>query len=186
MWRPFSENKFKNTILKYNNSLTPGSDKLSWRYLKVIINDKTCLEHFINITNICIDLGHWLSHFKTSNSIIILKPNKTFYDSLKMFRPIILLNTLGKLIKKVIGKRLQFQSISKNFIYPCQLSGLKQHSITDVGIILVHLIHVGWVKNLLTSTLAFDIVQFFPLLNYCLLSLILEKVGFNSKIPIFF
>jgi len=30
------------------------------------------------------------------------------YNSLKAFRPIILLNTLDKLIEKVIGDRLQF------------------------------------------------------------------------------
>ena len=57
--------------------------------------------------------------FQTSSSIIIPKPNKASYDFLKMFRPIVLLNTLGKLIKKVIGERLQFQSISKNVIHPC-------------------------------------------------------------------
>ena len=43
-----------------------------------------------------------------------------------------------------------------------------------------------WVKNLLTSTLAFDIAQFFPLLNYCLLTLILKKAGFNNCITSFF
>ena len=44
---------------------------------------------------------------------------------------------------------------------------------------------MGWVKNLLTSTLTFDIAQFFPLLNYCLFSLILRKIGFNSHVKIF-
>jgi len=34
--------------------------------------------------------------------------------------------------------------------------------------------------------LVFDIAQFFPSLNHCLLPLILEKVSFNSKISIFF
>ena len=41
-------------------------------------------------------------------SIIIPKPNKASYDIPKIFRPITLLNTLGKLIEKIIGKRLQF------------------------------------------------------------------------------
>jgi len=36
------------------------------------------------------------------------------------------------------------------------------------------------------STLVFDIVQFFPSLNYQLLSLILNKVGLNHKISMFF
>ena len=78
-----------------------------------------------------------------SDSIIIPKPNKASYNSPEMFRPIVLLNTLSKLIKKVIGKRIQFKSISKNFIHSCQLSGLKKYSITDVGVALTHLIHVG-------------------------------------------
>ena len=56
----------------------------------------------------------------------------------------------------------------------------------NVGVALTHLVHARWVKNILMSTLAFDITQFFPLLNHCLLPLILEKVGFDSKISIFF
>jgi len=62
------------------------------------------------------------------------------YDSPKFFCPIVLLNTLGKLIEKVIGKRLQFQSISKNFIHSNQLGGLKQHLTTDISNFLTHLI----------------------------------------------
>ena len=118
-------------------------------------------------------------------SIIIPKPNKELYDSPKDFQPIMLLNTIGKLIEKVIGERLQFQSISNKFIYQCQLVDLKQQS-TDVGVVLTYFIYTGWVKNLSTSILAFDIAQFFPLLNHQLFSLILFKVSFDPKILLFF
>jgi len=120
------EEEFRNFIAKYNNSLTPRLDKLSWKHLKITVNDLLCLKNFINIANTCIDLGDWPLYFKSLSFIIISKPNKTSYDSLKVFRPFILLNILGKLIKKVIGKKLQFQSISMNFIHLCQLDGLKQ------------------------------------------------------------
>jgi len=90
-------------------------------------------------------------------TVVIPKPNKKSYDSLKSFRPIILLNTIGKLIKKVIGERLQFITAANNFIHPSQLGGLKFKSMTDAGIALTHIIQMGWVKNLTTSTLAFDI-----------------------------
>jgi len=93
---------------------------------------------------------------------------------------------LGKLIKKVIGKRIQFQSISKNFIHPCQLGRLKQYSTIDAGVILTYFIYMRWVKNLFTSILAFNITQFFLLLNYYLLLLILDKADLDSKISIFF
>jgi len=45
---------------------------------------------------------------------------------------------------------------------------------------------MGWVRNLATSTLAFDISQFFPSLNHHLLTLILEKAGFDPRVVKFF
>ena len=89
--------------------------------------------------------------------VVIPKPNKALYDSSKSFRLIILLNTLGKLIKKVISERLQFFTASNNFLHLSQLEDLKFKSTTDIGVALTHIICLGWIKNLLTSTLAFDI-----------------------------
>ena len=51
---------------------------------------------------------------------------------------------------------------------------------------LTHVIHSGWVKNRTTSILAFDIAQFFPSLNHHLLTLSLEKAGFNPRVTSFF
>ena len=145
-----------------------------------------CLKNIINNANVCLDIGYWPTHFKTSTTIVIPKPNKMLYDTSKLFRPIFLLNTLGKLAKKVISDRLQFHVISNNFIHQSQLSGLKFKSTSNAGITLTHFIYMGWVRNLSTSTLAFDISQFFPLLNHHLLTLILGKVGFDSRVVKFF
>ena len=114
---PFSEEKFMNTLTKCNNLSTPGLDKLSWSHLKHVLKNNVYLNNIIRITNACLDLGYWLSHFKISTTIIIPKPNKSLYDTSKFFRPIIWLNILGKLIEKVIGDRLQFYAISNNFIH---------------------------------------------------------------------
>jgi len=84
-----------------------------------------CLKKIINIADLCLELGYWPLHFKVSTSIIIPKPNKNLYDFPKAFRPIVLLNILGKLIEKVFDERLQFHSISNNFIHLSQLGGLK-------------------------------------------------------------
>jgi len=50
----------------------------------------------------------------------------------------------------------------------------------------MHIIWSGWIKNLSTSILTFNIAQFFPSLNYYLLTLILKKTGFASCIVSFF
>lgn len=61
-----------------------------------------CISKLIDITNACIDLGYWPNHFKMSTIVIIPKQNKSSYDMSKLFCPIVLLNTLGKLFEKMI------------------------------------------------------------------------------------
>ena len=154
--------------------------------MKCILKEGECLNVIISIANTCIEVGYWPLHFKKSTTVVIPKPNKKSYDSPKAFRPIILLNIVGKLIEKFIGDHLQFQVASNDFFHPCQLGGLKFKSTIDVGVALTHIIHSGWVKNLSTSTLTFDIAQFLPSLNHCLLSCIIKKARFDKQIVSFF
>ena len=157
-WAPFSKEEFKIVISSCNNLSTSGLDKLLWSHLKSILKHNICLTNIIKITNTWIDLGYWPNHFKRSSMIIILKPNKSLYNLPKLFRPIVLLNTLGKLIEKVIGERIQFHVVANNFIHLSQLGGLKFKSTIDAGVVLMHIIHSSWSKNTSTSMLAFNIV----------------------------
>jgi len=185
-WGSFSRLEFLSAISKCADSSSPGPDRLTWCHWKNIIKNDACLSNVINIADACINLGHWPCYFKTSTTIIIPKPNKPSYDNPKTFRPIVLLNTLGKLIEKVIAERLQFYVTSNNFIHPSQLRDLKFKSTSDAGIVLTHIIWSGWIKGKATSTLAFDISQFFPSLNHRFLVLILEKADFDPKVVSFF
>jgi len=132
--------EFRLALVNCNNSSTPGPDKLSWSHLKIILKDDNCLNFIINITNAYIEVGYWPSHFKRSTTVVIPKPNKKSYDSPKAFRPIIFLNTVGKLIEEVIRECLQFNMASNDFIHPSQLGGLKFKSTIDVGVALTHII----------------------------------------------
>ena len=164
-WYPFSKEEFNQAISKCNDSSAPGPDKLTWYHLKSIVKQE-CLVNIINIADLCINLGHWPNYFKYLSTVIIPKPNKMSYDQLESFHPIVLLSTLGKLIEKVIAERIQFTVVSNDFIHPSQLGGLKFKSTTDASVTLTHIVHSGWVKDKMTSTLAFDISQFFPSLNH--------------------
>ena len=135
-WSSFSRTEFKSAISKCSDSSAPGPDKLTWCHLKFIVKNDDCLTNIINIADLCINLGYWPNYFKILSTIIILKPNKTSYDQPKAFWPIILLNTLEKLIEKVIAERLQFTVACNDFIHLSQLGGLKFKSTSDAGIAL--------------------------------------------------
>ena len=174
-WELFSKFEFRNVISKCNNSSAPGPDKVTWRHLKHVLKQEECLLNIINIANACINLDYWPNYFKCSLTVIIPKLNKLKYDHPKVFRPIVLLNTLGKLIEKVIAERLQFIVTNNNFIHLNQLGSLKFKSTSDAGVTLTHIVHSGWAKNKSTSVLAFDITQFFPSLNHRLLLLLRKQ-----------
>ena len=186
VWMPFFIYEFKSAIHKCLDNSAPGPDKMSWHHWKLIFKDSDCLSKIINIANACINLGHWPKYFKISTTVVIPKPSKPSYNNPKAFHPIVLLNTLGKLIEKVITERIQFTVASNDFIHPSQLGGLKFKSTSDAGVTLTHIIRSGWSKGKITSILAFDISQFFPSLNHQLLILILEKCGLDFKASKFF
>ena len=52
------------------------------------------------------DLRYYLRFFKEANTVILKKPNKPDYSEPKVYRPIALLDILGKVLETVISKRL--------------------------------------------------------------------------------
>jgi len=142
-WPLFSDAEVYKTLNKCSNSSVLGPDHLSWRHLKRILNDEECIINIVNIANTCINLSYWPTHFKKSFSIFIPKLNKLSYDTPKSFWPIVLLNTIGKLIEKAISNRIQVYSIVTNFLHLNQLGGICQRSTTDTEVFLTYVVHVG-------------------------------------------
>ena len=160
----------------------PGSDHITWRHLKLVVKDETVLQALAILFNRIIDEGIWPHQLKDAISCIIPKPKKLAYDVPKAFRPIALLNTIGKLLTKVIAKRLQFEAQEHNLFHDGQFGGISRHSTTDVGLILMDLITENRDRGLHTTVRALDIAQFFPSMSHEVICALLAKLGFNSKI----
>ena len=185
-WAQFSYNELQDALSACSSRSAPGPDRVTWRHLKQIIAQQDCAEAVLRLANACIRVGHWPKHFKESLSVIIPKPGKPSYSAPKAFRPIVLLNTLGKLVEKMISNRLQFDMVAFDLVHPNQMGGVRQRSTEDAGLFLTHLVRAGWAKGLQTSVIAFDIAQFFPSLNHDVLMAILNKQGFPPCVGSFF
>ena len=156
-WVSFSMLEMSEALKVCSNVSAPGPDYITWHYLKSILANDICASGILSLTNSCITLWYWPQHFKESVSVIISKPGKPAYNTPKAFRPIVLLNTLGKLIEKMIARRLQFDAVKHSVLYLNQLSDIAQRSTEDAGLFLTHLVCSGWAKGLKTSVIAFDI-----------------------------
>ena len=72
-----------------------------------------------------LDLGYHPRRFKEANTIILKKPKKADYSEPKSYRPIALLDTIGKALETVISKRLS--AIAEQYkLLPDQQIGAKK------------------------------------------------------------
>uniref|UniRef100_A0A9Q8PJT4 RNA-directed DNA polymerase from transposon X-element n=1 Tax=Passalora fulva TaxID=5499 RepID=A0A9Q8PJT4_PASFU len=80
--------------------------------------------------------GHCPKHFKESLTVVLRKPQKEDYTKLKAYRPIALLNTLGKLLEKIIAERLTNLAEEHGILPEEQMGGRKQRvTLTAVELI---------------------------------------------------
>jgi Reverse transcriptase (RNA-dependent DNA polymerase) len=184
-WVPFSLLEFMEALLACAKCSAPGPDHVTW-FLKCWCQAPGVSELFVHIAEACIWLGHWPSHFKESLSVIILKPGKPDYSTPKSFQPIVLLNTLGKLFKKLLACRLKFDGVAHGTFHPMQFGGIAQRSTEDAGFYLTHLVQAGWAEGLQTSVVTFDIAQFFPSINHEILLWIIDRSGFPTCVERYF
>lgn len=99
---PITKKEIK-TILKQLPNSAPGPDSIHNRCLKNYTS--ALVQHLENIFNAIINLGHIPGEWKKANIILLLKPKKDHkYPS--SYRPISLLSCLGKVLEKIIKRRL--------------------------------------------------------------------------------
>jgi hypothetical protein len=185
-WPPFSDREVREALALCSAQSAPGPDHITWWHLKKIMPDPAVGKVFLALANACMEHGHWPSYFKVSNSVIIPKPGKPSYQSPRAFQPIVLLNTLGKLIEKMISTCLQFDGVKFELFLPHQFGGIRQRSTEDAGLFLTHLVHAGWAKGLKTSIVAFNVAQFFPSINHEMLLAVMACQGFPDHVRKFF
>ncbi|KAF8700500.1 hypothetical protein AX14_000767 [Amanita brunnescens Koide BX004] len=122
------------------NASAPGPDHVTWRHIKIALCFPETDNALTDLFNKICQAGTWPTHFKDSISVIIPKPNKPDYTIPKAYRPIALLNTLGKLLTKILANRLQHDAAEFGLLHRDQFGGIKGHSTIDAGLVLTDFI----------------------------------------------
>lgn len=114
---------------------SPGVDNVMNIFLKKL--PKCALEMFLDMYNTSLITGYIPPSWKTGIVCPILKPNKD-PSLVNSYRPITLLSCIGKLIERIIQKRLEY-FLESNFVFPVSQSGFRRGGSTiDVLAAIVH------------------------------------------------
>jgi hypothetical protein len=107
----------------------------------------------------CLRLSHHPAPFCHSNTVVLRKPQKPSYNVPKAYRPIALLNTLGKALEKVVAQRLSKLAEEHNLLPETQMGARPGRSTMTALELLTEQIHTVWAKDekLVASLLSLDI-----------------------------
>ena len=111
----------------------PGPRGIPNRVIKVLL--KVVLGYFSTLFNIYSFLGYYPRAFRTAKIIILYKPKKNIYK-IKLYRLIALLDTLGKVLEKIIASRLA-RLAETNRLLPDYQIGTRQGRNTIAALELV-------------------------------------------------
>jgi hypothetical protein len=86
--------EIKRAVHKAAPNKAPGTDNIPNGILHQTIG--ILLPHLHRLFNACLQIGYCPGHFRESITVVLRKPGKDDYTQPKSYRPIALLNTLGK------------------------------------------------------------------------------------------
>ena len=181
-WPPISIAEIKDMLSLMSNCLAPGPDNITWHHIKAIF-ELEGVSHAICLlfNNVC-SSGVWPHWFKESISVIIPKLKKPDYTVPKAYCPIALLNTLGKLLTKVIANCLQFDAAAHALLHEGQCGGVQKHATIDAALTLSDFINSNQERGWHVLACAIDVAQFFPSLNHQAVTHVLVKLGFSPTL----
>ena len=177
---PLDENMIESLLNKASNRSAPGQTGHTWTLLKWAW--KADPERITSLLSACLKAGHHPRLWKEAIVCIIPKPNRADYTLAKNYRPISLLECLGKLLEKVVAK-IVYSDMAKYALVPTtQFGGRNASSTLDAGLTLLHDIQAAHRSKLRAGLLLFDIQGYFDNINHDRLVQAFVNLGFAPEL----
>ena len=123
----------------------PGEDSIPNSFWHQIISIPTVLDTLYQIYNACIQIGYNPSHFQRSITVVLRKAGTDRdYTTPKAYRPVALLNTIGKFLEAIVARRISYAMESEGLLPRGHLGGRKGISTDHAIQIILDRIQRAW------------------------------------------
>ncbi|CEL11943.1 Putative Reverse transcriptase [Aspergillus calidoustus] len=154
-WHPITELEIHGSLKSAKGTTAPGEDgiitlvwKHLWPYLRTIIT---------TIFAKSVELSHYPDQWKRARIIVLRKPGKPDYAVPGAYRPISLLNTLGKILEAVMARRLSFWAETWKLLPNTQFGGRPGRNTEQALLTLSNEIDRAWLRSKVVTLVAFDL-----------------------------
>jgi hypothetical protein len=132
----------------------------------ILINAADVLiDHLYYIYRAVFEHDVYHDRWLTSSTLVLRKPGKPAYNIANAYRPIGLLDTIGKLLSTLVAADLTFIAEKHNLLPNNQFGGRPGRNTTDAIHTLTHIVRNAWRSGKVAAALFLDIQGAFP--NTC-------------------
>lgn len=100
--------------------------------------------HIYLVFNTCFKVGYYLYHFKKSITIVSCKINKDDYTKAKSYCPMVLLNTLSKVLDAILVKCLSYLATEYVLLFQIYISKRKSTYTNNAYYYLLEQVYIIW------------------------------------------
>ncbi|KAG0157846.1 hypothetical protein PDIDSM_5357 [Penicillium digitatum] len=161
----------------------PGEDGLPNSLWHKLIEIPTVLDTISRIYNACIRLGTNPTHFQKSITVVLRKAGKRDYQLAKSYRPVALLNTLGKFLEAVVARRISYAVETYKLLPDTHFGGRKGISVDHAIQSIIGRIRRAWGKGKIASMLLLDVSGAYDNVSHERLLYNLRKRGLGQLAP---
>ena len=175
---PITQEEIATALATTSNRSAPGLSGITYQLIKWAFASRP--DRFLDLFNHAITLGH--HPWSEALIVVIPKPNKPNYSLPKAYRPISLLECCGKLLEKIISKRILSDAHTHDILPHTQFGSRDYHCATDAALCLVHNAQAAVRCGLVASVVLFDISGFFDNINIERVVHIFRNLGFPPSL----
>ncbi|KAJ2940789.1 hypothetical protein O0L34_g14906 [Tuta absoluta] len=150
---PFTIVELREAICSFNPKKAPGPDGFTADICQSAIMQTE--DVFLAILNKCLEISHFPIPWKEAAVIVLRKPGKKNYNEPKSYRPIGLLPVMGKILEKIMIRRIKWHVLPK--ANPRQYGFVPQRCTEDSLYDLVQYIKDNLKKKLINIVISLDI-----------------------------
>jgi hypothetical protein len=165
----------KTAIFNSSPKKAPGPDGISFACLRKAFD--AIPEYLCQLYATLGEQGYQQHSWREATTVIIPKPNKPDYSAIKAYRPIALLNCLGKVLEKLMAMRLGLLAETYDILHEDQIGGRPKRSAIDAAMALMHDIESNAKKKLIMTALFLDVRGAFDNVSATRLFLTMRHLG---------
>lgn len=182
LWTTVTLDDVQTAITWMKKDKAPGPDKVQVKAIH-LAREELC-RHLHLLFQACLNNGYHPRCFKDALIVPLRKPQKPDYTKPRAWRPISLLNTLGKLLEAIIARKIR--GVAEHYhLLPATQMGVRQGRDAPMAVdLLTDQVHTAWetYPKSVASILSLDMTGAFDYVPHERLRHCLRTAGFPSAL----